>query len=213
MNQPTPFAEQLRQAFQPTARGVVGLVDELLGLCRVHRLRLDFQDGRCIIRRLGADAQDSLEVPLPKSVFRAVLARVAALCNELHPHSVTPYQGEGEILIPAPGSESGGAPSTCHASFTNTPSDQRLELRFSRGSFGDGSRFTVLLRDRRTVTVFGHALQYLPGMTSNPNDSGSYGILSRVGGDEVLVALFRASEVTGVFRGDIREPGGSVGAA
>ena len=80
-------------------------------------------------------------------------------------------------------------------------------MRFSRSSFCDGNRFTVLLRDKRTVTVIGHALRYVQN-AANQTDYGSYGILSRAGGDEVLVALFRVSEVIGVFSGDIREPGG-----
>lgn len=81
-------------------------------------------------------------------------------------------------------------------------------MRFSRDSAGDGNRFTVLLRDKRTVTVFGHALKYVQN-ASNQTDYGSYGILSRAAGIEVLVALFRVSEVIGVFSGDLREPGGS----
>ncbi len=201
----TPFAERVQSAFKPTPRGVVGLVDDLLNLCRVHQLRMNFRDGHCSVRRLGADAQDALDVSVPKSVFRAVLARIAALCNEHHPHSVTPYRGEGEIVVPPPISPNCLPPSTCYVSFTNTPSEQQLDMRFSRSSAGEGSRFTVLLRDKRTVTVFGHAVQYVPGMQSNSNDSGSYGILSRVGGTEVLVALFRVSEVIGVFSGDLRE--------
>jgi hypothetical protein len=204
----TPFAERVRRAFQPTPRGVIGLVDDLLGLCRTHQLHINFQDSHCYVRPLGTDPQDSLDVPLLKSVFRAVLARIAALCNERYPGSVTPYRGEGEIVVPAPISENCVSPSTCYVEFTNTPSDQRLEVRFSRSSAGDGSRFTVLLRDKRTVTVFGHALKYVQN-ASNPSDYGSYGILSRVGGAEVLVALFPVREVTGVFSGDIRESGGS----
>ena len=204
----TPFAERVRKAFTPTPRGVVGLVDDLLVLCRTHQLRINFQDNHCYIRPLGTDAQDSLDVPLPKSVFRAVLARIAALCNEHHPGSVTPYRGEGEITVPTPKSENCVPPSTCYVAFTNTPSEQRLEVRFSRSSVGDGTRFTVLLRDKRTVTVFGYALKYIEN-TKNPSDYGSYGILSRVGGTEVLVGLFPVGAVTGVFSGEIRESGGS----
>jgi hypothetical protein len=88
MIQSTPFAERVQKAFHPTPRGVVGLVDDLLGLCRIHQLRLRFADGHCSVRRIGADDADALNVPLPKSVFRAALARVAALCNEHHPGSV-----------------------------------------------------------------------------------------------------------------------------
>lgn len=202
----TPFAERIQEAFKPTSRGVVGFFDDVLNLCRVHQLRINFQDGHCSVRRLGADAEDSLDVPLPKSVFRAALARIAALCNEQHPHSVTPYRGEGEIAVP-PTSPNGVPPSTCHVSFTNTPSEQRLEVRFARSSAGDAGRFTVLLRDQRTVTVVGHAVKFVPGMESNSSDSGSYGVLSRVGDTEVLVALFRASEVIGVFNGELHDLG------
>ena len=158
----------------------------------------------------GADAQESFDIPLPKSLFRAALARIAAICNEQRPQSVTPYRGEGEIVVlppVSPYSQKSVPPSTCYVLFTNTPSDQQLEMRLSRSTAGDGNRFTVLLRDKRTVTVFGHALKYVQN-ASNQTDYGSYGILSRTDSGEVLVALFRVSEVIGVFSGDIREPGG-----
>jgi hypothetical protein len=207
----TLFADRVQMAFRPTPRGVVGLVDDLLGLCRLYQLRISFRDGRCSVRRLGADARDSLDISVPKSVFRAALARIAAICNEQHPESVTPYGGEGNITVPPPVSQCSQEvvpPSTCYVSFTNTPSDQHLEMRFSTDSAGDGNRFTVLLRDKRTVTVFGHALQYVQN-ASNKTDDGSYGILSRTDGGDVLVALFRVSEVIGVFSGDVCEPGGN----
>lgn len=212
MIQSTPFAERVQQAFRPTPRGVVGLVDDLLGLCRVHQLRLRFTEGHCSVRRLGADDGDALTVPLPKSVFRAALARVAALCNEQHPGSVTPYRGESEVVVPPPPSPNCSPPSTCHVSFLNTPSEQHLEMRFSRSTAGHGNRFTVLLRDQRSVTVYGHALKYIQN-PSNPADYGSYGILSRVSGGEVLTALFRVSEVIGVFSGDLRESDGGAPSA
>jgi hypothetical protein len=65
--------------------------------------------------------------------------------------------------------------------------------------------FKILLRDGRTVTVRGHALQYLPN-PSNPSDAATYGILGYTGLGEVLVALFPASEVTGVFTGGFDSP-------
>jgi hypothetical protein len=202
-----PFSEQVLKAFKPTTRGVVGLVDDLLSLCRSHQLRIDFQDGHCFARSLGMNTQDSLKIPLPKSVFRAVLARFAALCNDNLPKSVTPYRGEAEIVVPELISDPAIKPSTCYVSFTNTPSEQRLELRFSRSSVSEGSRFTVLLSDKRTVTVFGHALQYVEN-PSNSADYGSYGILSLVAGEERIIALFRVSDVVGVFNGEIHEPVG-----
>lgn len=202
MTQSPPFDECVRQAFLPTPRGVVGLVDDLLGLCRAHQLRLRFADGQCSVGWLGADETEALHVPLPKSVFRAALARVAALCNEQRPGSVTPYRGEGEVVVPSPDSPNFASPSTCHVSFINTPAEQQLDMRFSRSSAGDGNRFTVLLRDQRTLTVFGHALTYIQH-ASNSTDCGSYGILSRAEGKEELVALFRTSEVIGIFSGGL----------
>lgn len=204
----TLFADRVRGVFRPTERGVVGLVDDLLDLCRLYQLRINFRDDRCCVRRLGADAQDSLEIPVPKAVFRAALARIAVICNEQHPESVTPYGGEGTIAVQPPVSSCSQnvvAPSTCYVAFVNTPRDQHFEMRFSTMSAGDRNRFTVLLRDKRTVTVFGHALKYVEN-ASNTTDSGSYGILSRADGGEVLIALFRVSEVIGVFSGEMTDP-------
>lgn len=63
--------------------------------------------------------------------------------------------------------------------------------------------FTVLLRDNRTVVVRGHALKYIPS-AANPGDFGSYAVISRLGSDEVTVALFPVAGVTGIFRGELR---------
>lgn len=202
----TPFTELVRMAFQPKPRGVVGLVDNLLSLCRLYQLRINFQDGHCSVRRLGAGAQESIDIPVPRSVFRAALARIAAICNEQCSELVTPYRGEATITVPpetSQGSEKTVPPSTCHVSYANTPSEQHLEMRFSSSSTGDDNCFTVLLRDKRTVTVHGHSLKYVQN-ASNETDNDSYGILSRTESGEVLVALFRVSEVIGVFSGDIR---------
>src|SRR5208282_5382429 len=59
---------------------------------------------------------------LRKSVFRAILARVAVLCNERSPNSVSPYGGQGEVSV-------GADPAmTFRVEFANTPDEQRLEL-------------------------------------------------------------------------------------
>lgn len=110
--------------FRPTARGVVGLVDDLLAACRGGSLDLRHEDGRCLVRRAGGEA---VEVPLPRSAFRAVLARVAALCNERLPGSATPYCGEGELADPA------DPPAVFRAVFVNTPDEQHLQLRDAGG--------------------------------------------------------------------------------
>jgi hypothetical protein len=127
----TAFAEQIEQVFKPSARGIIGFVDDVLNLCRDHQMRFDFRDGHCAVGRLGTNGADSLDIPLQKSVFRAALARVAALCNAQHPQSVTPYHGEGEIVVPSPLAADLAAPTKCHVSFTNTAAEQRLVVRFA----------------------------------------------------------------------------------
>jgi hypothetical protein len=197
MSQVSPFPERLQKAFEPTPRGVVGLVDDLLGLCREQGLQFRLQESRCFVHPLGVEAAGLADVPIQKSVFRAMLARVAALCNERLPNSVSPYGGQGELSTEA-------APSTVfQVAFTNTPGEQRLEVR-PVGNDRDGVRkFTVLLSDSRVITVYGHALTYVPN-TSNPGDFGSYGVLWQTGEAERLVALFRVSAVTGIFSGDLQ---------
>ncbi len=122
MNAMPPFPERLKKAFDPTRGGVVGVVDELLGLCRNQGLQLDWQADHCRIRRPGVGPQEWIEVPLPRSVFRAILARFAALCNERTPNSVSPYGGEGELSV------DGCPPTVFRVVFTNTPGEQRIEV-------------------------------------------------------------------------------------
>jgi hypothetical protein len=65
-------------------------------------------------------------------------------------------------------------------------------------------QFKVLLRDKREVTVCGHALEHVPG-TESAEDPASYRVVMHAGDRDILVALFRASEVTGIFCGDLRD--------
>src|SRR5262249_56235813 len=81
----------------------------------------------------GARRQEWTEVSVPKSVFRAILARVAALCNEHAPNSVSPYGGEGEISVGT------NPPTLFRVAFTNTPGEQRLEVS-RRGDRKDEER-------------------------------------------------------------------------
>jgi hypothetical protein len=123
MNDATPSPERLQRVFQPSRRGVVGLVDDLLDLCREQDLHFDWQANRCRVRLLGAASNESTGLPLPRSVFRAILARMAALCNERAPNTVSPYGGEGELLGCT-------KPLTVfRVAFTNTSGEQRLEVR------------------------------------------------------------------------------------
>jgi hypothetical protein len=122
MSTPPPFSVVLRRTLLHPTRGVVGLVDDLLAVCREYDLQLDWQSDRCRVRSFGGEWEELIDVSLRKSVFRAILARVAALCNERSPNSTSPYGGQGEIMV-------GVNPATVfRATLTNTASEQRLEL-------------------------------------------------------------------------------------
>lgn len=70
------------------------------------------------------------------------------------------------------------------------------------GSDDGIKEFIVLLKDGRTLAVRGHCLRHWPSTV--PGESGSYGVVVRSGGEEVLVALFKIIEVVGVFHGEMR---------
>ena len=111
MTRSTEVLEHLSRAVGEPTNGVLGFADELLTAAQVHALRVGWHDGRCRI----AVEEEAAEVRLPKSVVRAVLARMAVLCNEHQPDAVSPYGGHGEV---------GGI----RVTFVNTPEEQNLEL-------------------------------------------------------------------------------------
>src|SRR5882724_2480618 len=122
MNTTSQISGALRSAFERPTRGVVGLVDDLLRVCQEQSLQLDWQTDRCRVRSLTDGSEEVRDRPLRKSVFRAILARVAALCNERKPNSVSPYGGQGELLV------STDPPAIFRVAFANTTDEQKLEL-------------------------------------------------------------------------------------
>ena len=123
MNTMSHVAESFRRVLTQPTRGIVGLVDDLLTLCRDQRLQLDWQADRCRVRSDGGDWTELTDLSLPKSAFRAVLARVAVLCNERTPNAVSPYGGQAELPAGANPHE------VIKVTFVNTPTEQKLELR------------------------------------------------------------------------------------
>ena len=122
MNTSLTFPERLRRALTTPTNGVLGLVEDLLAVSREHGLQLNCQAGHCRVRSLEGGSGGWIEVPLRKSVVRAALARVAVLCNVRNPNSVSPYGGQGELLV-------GTDPATAlRVTFVNTPEEQSLEL-------------------------------------------------------------------------------------
>ena len=61
--------------------------------------------------------------------------------------------------------------------------------------------FTVLLKDGRVASVRGQSLRILP----NPGtgEGPLYGIITRTAAEEAIVALFKGSEVVGIFQGEL----------
>ena len=121
MSLATDFRDKVEKAFQPNGRGIVGVVDDLIDLSQEHGLHLEWHEQRCAIRALDGGSP-AIELPMQKSVFRAVLARVAALCNEREPGSASPYGGEGELASAT------NSTRLIQVRFANRPNEQCLEL-------------------------------------------------------------------------------------
>jgi hypothetical protein len=122
MNSTSEHIRLLQSAIEHPSRGVVGIVDDLLNVCWKYGLQLDWQANRCRVRSAGSDWVDLPELSIRQSSFRAVLARIAALCNEQSSGSVSPYGGQGELSVGT------NPPVVFEIAFVNTPEEQRLEL-------------------------------------------------------------------------------------
>ncbi len=127
MKTTAPFSDELLCIFAQPLRGIVGLVDDLLTACRGRDLRIVWQSGRCQVHSPGGNGDIFLDLPVRKSIFRAILARVAVLCNERQPNSVSPYGGRGEIAVGTV------APVVFRVHFVNTPGEQLLDLNPETG--------------------------------------------------------------------------------
>jgi len=122
MSNPSSLPARLQSALLAPNRGVLGLVDELLAISRDHSLHVAWEGGRCRVQFVEGGLAGQIEVPLQKTVLRAALARVAVLCNERLPNSVSLYGGQGELLLDADPTK------TIRVLFINTPDEQILEL-------------------------------------------------------------------------------------
>lgn len=115
-------SDEIRRIVQNPTGGFVGLVDDLLTLCVAGRLQMDWRPDRCRVRTGESDWEELSDVPLRKSVFRAILARVATLCNEFAPDSVSPYGGPGRLVLPSHPTV------VVRVDFVNTPDAQELRI-------------------------------------------------------------------------------------
>ena len=122
MNPTAQLTGAFRSILEHPKGDVVRLVNELLRACPEPGIRLDWHADRCRVRSLSGEWEEVVVGPIRKSVFRAMLARIAALCNEQKPDSVSAYGGQGEVAAAS------DSTATFKVSFANTVDDQWLSL-------------------------------------------------------------------------------------
>ena len=109
--------------FRAPHDGIAELVDSLLVACLKHDLEIVWSPDQCRVRSHAREWERVGDLPVRKSVFRALLARIAAKCKEFEADAVSPCGGRGTLCL-------GENPVTrFHAVMVNTPDEQRLELR------------------------------------------------------------------------------------
>ncbi len=108
-----------RIVLHPTG-GVVRLVDDLLAVCRDEDLRLEWDNE--LFRVRSGHSDESFELTVPNSAFRAILARIAALANARKPGSISPYGGNAVLSLDSdPGT-------VFEVAIVNTADSQGFEL-------------------------------------------------------------------------------------
>jgi len=108
--------------YKPRERGVLDLIDDILRHCAEDRIRFSGGHGTVTETPLPCGNPRSIAFPFRNSIFRLIMARMAALCHELSSQDVSPYGGKGSFTDPR-------WPHVCfQVDFMNTPAEQRLEL-------------------------------------------------------------------------------------
>jgi hypothetical protein len=100
MSIPSSSLADLRKAIESPRGGFVSIVDDILLVCRRDALHLDWRDERCRVVSDNGEQDAEIEMPLRRSGFRAVLARIAKLCNDqAAPGTFSPYGGSSELTF------------------------------------------------------------------------------------------------------------------
>lgn len=109
--------ESLTELFaQPGPHGVADLADNLLQICVEHGIRINIKKDLCSIEDTSGILKD-VKHRLPLSAFRALLARMAGMCDS----EVSPYGGTGRIQQLDD--------HEVEITFKNTPSEQFVDLQ------------------------------------------------------------------------------------
>jgi hypothetical protein len=115
-------ADAIRRLLLHPTGGLIGLVDEMLSVCADHGLSIDWQLNRLRIQSTDGEWEEITDELPRKSVFRAILARVATLCNEVVPDSVSSYGGTAKLALPS-------HPAVVFRfEFANTPDAQEIRI-------------------------------------------------------------------------------------
>ena len=121
MSATSSLADILQPAFD-SRENLVEFVDLLLRLCAENELHLKMQPDASLLRSSKQGLSEHVfKNPFSKSRFRAVLARIAALCNQ-GTQGLSPYRGMASVRITSDRLKS------IRVSFANTPDEQFLEI-------------------------------------------------------------------------------------
>ena len=85
---------------------------------------------------------------MQKSLARAILARVAALCNERNPSSVSPYGGQGEVTL------FNDPEAIVQVSVVNTPTSQNMKLRIGPSEISPETDASALSSSEIKISPF-----------------------------------------------------------
>lgn len=119
--------DRLQRAFRPTQHGVIGLTEQFLAACIGADLEIKRVGDRCVCLWTEGGNAEQAPLPIPPAAFRTILARVAALCNERSPGSVSPYGGEARLAV---------GEAEVFVKFVNTPQAQELQVKNDRSGNG-----------------------------------------------------------------------------
>jgi len=120
----TSSLSEILQSVLDSRDNLIEFVDGLLRVCAENEVHLRMQTDSGLLRSTKRGrAEHAFKNPLTKSRFRAVLARIALLCNEATAGSTSPYGGMGTVPISSDQLDS------VQVSFANTPDDQFIDIQ------------------------------------------------------------------------------------
>ena len=125
MSTTSTVSNTIWQIILQPSRGVAGVVDDLLMVCRNQALQLAWQDGRCHVCSSTGDWEDWIECAASQVRLSRSSRSFGDCLQRTAPDSVSPYAGQAELSVGEP-------PALMRVSFVNTPAEQKLFLAGSQ---------------------------------------------------------------------------------